>query len=41
MAVWHKQSGKKKTGGKTRRNRKNRKADMGSEFSETEVGEKD
>lgn len=41
MAIWHKQSGKrKKTGGRKRRNRKNRKSDLGSEFSEPEVGEK-
>jgi|APHM01.1.fsa_nt_gi ribosomal protein S8.e len=40
MAIWHKQSGRKKTGGKTRRNRKSRKFDLGSEFSEPEKGEK-
>ncbi|MFB6292325.1 MAG: 30S ribosomal protein S8e [Candidatus Nanohaloarchaea archaeon] len=40
MAVWHKRSGTKKTGGKTRPYRKSRKYDLGSEFSEPEVGEK-
>lgn len=40
MAVWHKQSGRKKTGGRTRRNRKSRKYDIGSQFSEPEKGEK-
>lgn len=40
MAVWHKQSGRKKTGGRTRRNRKNKKYDLGNQFSEPEVGEK-
>lgn len=40
MAIWHKQSGRKKTGGRTRRNRKNKKYDLGSQFSEPEVGEK-
>ncbi|QKQ98049.1 30S ribosomal protein S8e [Candidatus Nanohaloarchaea archaeon] len=39
MAVWHKRSMTKKTGGKTRRYRKSRKYDLGSEFSEPEVGE--
>lgn len=40
MAVWHKQSGRKKTGGRTRRNRKNKKYDIGSQFAEPELGEK-
>lgn len=40
MAIWHKQSGRKKTGGRTRRNRKSKKHEMGSEFSEPEKGEK-
>lgn len=39
MAVWHKRSMTKKTGGKTRRYRKSRKYDLGSDFSEPEVGE--
>lgn len=39
MAVWHKQSGRKKTGGRNRRNRKNKKYEIGSQFSEPEVGE--
>ncbi len=39
MAVWHKRSMTKKTGGKTRRFRKSRKYDLGSEFSEPEVGD--
>ncbi|WEL23675.1 30S ribosomal protein S8e [Candidatus Nanohalovita haloferacivicina] len=39
MAVWHKRSMTKKTGGKTRRYRKSRKYDLGSEFSEPEVGD--
>lgn len=40
MAVWHKQSGRKKTGGRTRRNSKNKKYEIGSQFSAPEVGEK-
>lgn len=40
MAIWHKQSGRKKTGGRSRRYRKSRKYDLGSEFSEPEKGEK-
>lgn len=40
MAIWHKQSGRKKTGGRTRRNRKSKKHELGSEFSEPEQGEK-
>ncbi|MFB6202984.1 MAG: 30S ribosomal protein S8e [Candidatus Nanohaloarchaea archaeon] len=40
MAVWHSRSDTKKTGGKTRSYRKSRKYDLGSEFSEPEVGEK-
>ncbi|MFT4892977.1 MAG: small subunit ribosomal protein S8e [Candidatus Nanohaloarchaea archaeon] len=40
MAIWHKQSGRKKTGGRTRRNRKSKKHELGSEFSEPEKGEK-
>lgn len=41
MAIWHKQSGRKKTGGKTRRYRKSRKYDLGSQFSEPEKGEQE
>lgn len=40
MAVWHKRSQKKKTGGRTRRYRKSRKYDLGSQFAEPQVGEK-
>ena len=40
MAVWHKSSDRKKTGGRTRPYRKSRKYDLGSQFSEPEVGEK-
>lgn len=40
MAIWHKRSSKKKTGGKTRRYRKSKKHQLGSEFSEPEKGEK-
>ena len=40
MAVWHKQSGRKKTGGRTRTNSKNKKYEIGSQFSAPEVGEK-
>lgn len=40
MAVWHKQSGRKKTGGRTRANSKNKKYEIGSQFSAPEVGEK-
>lgn len=39
MAVWHDNSDTKKTGGRTRPYRKSRKYDLGSEFSEPEVGE--
>ncbi len=39
MAVWHTRSETKKTGGRTRPYRKSRKHDLGSQFSETEVGE--
>lgn len=39
MAVWHKRSKTKKTGGKTRRYRKSRKYDIGSQFSAPELGE--
>ncbi len=39
MAVWHNRSKTKNTGGRTRRYRKSRKYDLGSEFSEPEVGE--
>lgn len=39
MAVWHKASGRKKTGGRTRRNRKHRKHELGSEFSAPVLGE--
>lgn len=40
MAVWQDRSTTKKTGGKTRKYRKSRKYDLGSEFSEPEVGER-
>lgn len=40
MAVWQDRSKTKKTGGKTRSYRKSRKYDLGSEFSEPEVGER-
>lgn len=40
MAVWQDRSQTKKTGGKTRSYRKSRKHDLGSKFSEPEVGEK-
>lgn len=39
MAVWHRRSQTKKTGGRTRPYRKSRKYDLGSEFSKPEVGE--
>ena len=39
MAVWHKRSDTKKSGGTTRSYRKSRKYDLGSTFSEPEVGE--
>lgn len=39
MAVWHRRSLRKKTGGRTRRLRKSRKFEQGTEFSEPEVGE--
>lgn len=39
MAVWQDRSQTKKTGGKTRSYRKSRKHDLGSKFSEPEVGE--
>ncbi len=39
MAVSHKQSGRKKSGGKTRRYRKSRKYDLGSEFSQPKLGD--
>ncbi len=38
MAVWHKRSQTKKSGGKTRSYRKSRKYDIGSEFSEPQFG---
>jgi len=38
MAVWQDRSQTKKTGGKTRSYRKSRKYDLGSKFSEPEVG---
>jgi len=38
MAIWHRQTGRKKTGGRTRPNRKSRKYDLGSEFSATKLG---
>jgi small subunit ribosomal protein S8e len=40
MAIWHRRSLRKKTGGRTRRLRKSRKYEKGSQFSEPEVGEK-
>ncbi len=39
MAIWHRNSDTKKTGGKTRPYRKSRKYDLGSEFSAPELGE--
>lgn len=39
MAVSHRQSGRKKTGGKSRSYRKSRKHDLGSEFSQPVVGD--
>lgn len=39
MAIWHKRSLKKKTGGKTRRYRKNKRHERGSQFTEPEIGE--
>lgn len=39
MAVWQDRSQTKKTGGKTRSYRKSRKYDLGSKFSEPEVGD--
>ena len=39
MAVWHRRSLRKKTGGRTRRLKKSRKYEQGTEFSEPEVGE--
>ena len=39
MAVWHRRSLRKKTGGKTRRYRKSRKFNQGQKFAESEVGE--
>lgn len=39
MANWQKRSLTKKTGGKTRRFRKSKKFERGSEFTATEVGE--
>jgi len=39
MAVWQGRSQTKKSGGKTRSYRKSRKQDIGSEFSEPELGE--
>jgi len=40
MAVWQDRSQTKKTGGKTRSYRKSRKYDLGSKFTEPELGEK-
>lgn len=40
MAVWHRRSTRKKTGGRTRRLKKSRKHELGSEFAEPELGEK-
>lgn len=39
MAIWHRRSYQKKTGGTTRPLRKSRKHEQGSQFSEPEVGE--
>ena len=39
MAVWHKRSDTKKSGGRTRSYRKSRKYDLGSSFSEPELGD--
>jgi len=39
MAVWHKRSVRKKTGGRTRRYKKHKKYELGSEFSQPETGE--
>lgn len=39
MAVSHRQSGRKKTGGRTRSYRKSRKYDLGSDFSRPVLGE--
>lgn len=39
MAVWHRRSLRKKSGGKTRRYRKSRKFNQGQKFAESEVGE--
>ncbi|WEL19738.1 30S ribosomal protein S8e [Candidatus Nanohalococcus occultus] len=40
MAVWHRRSVRKKTGGRTRRLKKSRKYELGTEFSAPELGEK-
>ena len=40
MAVWHKRSDTKKSGGTTRSYRKSKKYDLGSDFSAPEIGEK-
>lgn len=40
MAIWHRSSLTKKTGGRTRRYRKSRKHEQGSQFTASEVGEK-
>lgn len=39
MAVWHRRSLRKKTGGKTRRYRKSRKFNQGQKFAQSEVGD--
>lgn len=39
MAIWHRRSFRKKTGGRTRPLRKSRKYEKGSQFAEPEVGE--
>ena len=39
MAIWHKSSDTKKTGGKTRSYRKSKKYDLGSQFSAPKIGE--
>lgn len=40
MAVWHRRSIRKKTGGRTRRLKKSRKYELGSEFAAPELGDK-
>ena len=40
MALWHLRSNKKPTGGRLQRNRKKRRTDRGSMFTETKIGSK-